>query len=226
MAARSAGGRAIGKGKRAPCPTGTGPARAARWPGWHFAIAVATACGITACRGGTRSETGEPPASGRYDLGRPATPAEVAALDIAILADGTNLPPGRGTVAQGAMVFGSKCATCHGVRGEGVPPNPRLVGREPREGFPFGRDGKYVKTIGNYWPYATTLFDYVRRAMPLTAPGSLTNDEVYAVTAWLLAQNDVIRGDAVLDAAALREVKMPARDRFVPDDRRGGREVR
>jgi cytochrome c len=150
----------------------------------------------------------------------------VAALDIAILADGTNLPPGRGTVAQGAMVFGAKCASCHGVRGEGMPPNPRLVGREPREGFPFGRDGKYVKTIGNYWPYATTLFDYVRRAMPLTAPGSLTNDEVYAVTAWLLAQNEVIRGDAVLDAAALRDVKMPARDRFVPDDRKGGAEVR
>jgi cytochrome c len=124
------------------------------------------------------------------------------------------------------MVFGAKCASCHGVRGEGMPPNPRLVGREPREGFPFGRDGKYVKTIGNYWPYATTLFDYVRRAMPLTAPGSLTNDEVYAVTAWLLAQNEVIRGDAVLDAAALRDVKMPARDRFVPDDRKGGAEVR
>lgn len=212
------------KGVRGGAPVRVAPA--ARRRGRLSFIGAGAALLAAACGGGTRSETGEPPPSGRYDIGRAATPAEVAALDIAILADGTNLPPGRGTVAQGAMVFGAKCASCHGVRGEGMPPNPRLVGREPREGFPFGRDGKYVKTIGNYWPYATTLFDYVRRAMPLTAPGSLTNDEVYAVTAWLLAQNEVIRGDAVLDAAALRDVKMPARDRFVPDDRKGGAEVR
>jgi cytochrome c len=185
------------------------------------AVVIAAACG-----GGTRAETGEPPASGRYDLGHAATPAEIAAIDIDVGPDGASLPAGRGTVAQGAMVFGAKCAACHGVHGEGMAPNPKLIGRDPREGFPFGRDGKYVKTIGNYWPYATTLFDYVRRAMPLTAPGSLTDDEVYAVTAWLLSQNEVIGADATLDAEALRQVKMPSRDRFVRDDRKGGAEVR
>jgi len=180
-----------------------------------------------ACSGGTRAETGEPPASGRYDLGRAATPEEIAAQNIDIGPDGADLPPGSGTVSQGAMVYGAKCASCHGLRGEGIPPAyPALVGREPREGFPFGRDPKAVKTIGNYWPHATTLFDYVRRAMPHLTPGSLTDNEVYAVTAWLLAKNEVISGDAVLDAETLRAVKMPARDRFVMDDRKGGREVR
>lgn len=181
----------------------------------------------TACSGGTRAETGEPPPSGRYDLGRSATSAEIAAQNIDIGADGAELPPGSGTVAQGAMVYGAQCASCHGVRGEGMAPAyPALVGREPREGFPFGRDPRAEKTIGNYWPHATTLFDYVRRAMPQLAPGSLTDDEVYAVTAWLLSQNEIIGADVALDAEALRAVKMPARDRFVPDDRKGGREVR
>lgn len=179
-----------------------------------------------ACSSGTHAETGEPPEGGRYGIGRAATPEEIARMDIAIRPDGAGLPVGRGTAAQGAMLYGAKCASCHGVRGEGIPPNPRLVGREPRQGFPFGRDGKYVKTIGNYWPYATTVFDYVRRTMPLTAPGSLTNDEVYALTAYLLAQNEIIPADASLDSAALTAVRMPARDRFVKDDRKGGAEVR
>jgi hypothetical protein len=90
----------------------------------------------------------------------------------------------------------------------------------------FATNDKLTKTIGNYWPYATTVFDYVRRAMPHTQPGSLTNDEVYSLTAWLLAANQVIPAHATLDAASLRAVKMPYVDRFVPDDRRGGREVR
>ncbi len=191
----------------------------------RVAVAALTLA-LVACSGGTRSETGEPPESGRYDLGRPATAAEIAAQDIDIGPSGVELPEGRGTVAQGAMVYGAKCASCHGVRGEGLAPFPALVGRDPREGFPFGRDPRAVKTVGNYWPYATTLFDYVRRAMPQLTPGSLTDDEVYAVTAWLLAQNEVIGADVVLDAAALRAVKMPARDRFVRDDRKGGAEVR
>jgi cytochrome c len=107
-----------------------------------------------------------------------------------------------------------------------APANPRLVGRDPREGFPFGREPRLEKTIGNYWPHATTLFDYVRRAMPFATPGSLTVDEVYAVTAWLLAQNEIIPPDATLDAASLRQVRMPSRARFVRDDRKGGAEVR
>jgi cytochrome c len=99
---------------------------------------------------------------------------------------------------------------------------PKLVGRDPREGFSFGRDPKLVKTVGNYWPYATTVFDYVRRSMPLSAPGSLTNDEVYALVAFLLAQNEIIDRAATLDSASLVAVRMPARDKFVPDDRKGG----
>jgi cytochrome c len=102
-----------------------------------------------------------------------------------------------------------------------VPPNPRLVGREPRD-FSFATNTGAVKTVGNYWPWATTLFDYIRRAMPQTAPGSLTADETYAVIAWILAENEVIPRDQVLDAASLPAVVMPSRDRFVRDDRVGG----
>ncbi|MDA1082243.1 MAG: cytochrome c [Gemmatimonadetes bacterium] len=192
----------------------------------RFMCTVVVALIASACSGGTRAETGELPASGRYELGRAATAAEIAAQDIDIGPDGLGLPAGSGTVAQGAMVFGAQCASCHGVRGEGISPFPQLIGREPRAGFPFGRDPRAVKTIGNYWPYATTLFDYVRRAMPQLTPGSLSDDEVYAVTAWLLAQNEVIAGDVVLNAETLRLVKMPARDRFVVDDRKGGPEIR
>lgn len=171
-----------------------------------------------------------PEAPAHFGVGRAATPAEVAALDIDVAPDGAGLPPGHGSVTEGAAIFAAKCAVCHGPAGEGQqgPPAagqaaaPRLVGREPREGFPFGRDPKLVKTIGNYWPYATTLFDYVRRTMPLTAPGSLENNEVYALVAYLLAENEVVPRTAVMDSASLAGVRMPARDRFVPDDRRGG----
>lgn len=162
----------------------------------------------------------EPPA--RLEVGRPATPAEIAAWDVDVSPDGAGLPQGRGTPSQGAAVYASKCASCHGATGEGTPAGPTLVGREPADSFRFGRDPKLVKTIGNYWPYATTLFDYVRRSMPITAPGSLTNSEVYAVVAYLLAENGVIDSVAVMDSVSLAAVRMPARDRFVMDDRRGG----
>ena len=130
--------------------------------------------------------------------------------------------------SEGASIFAAKCASCHGARGEGKPPlYPALVGRDSAaEEFVFGNDPGYVKTIGNYWPYATTVFDYVRRAMPLTAPGSLTNDEVYAVTAYLLAANQVIAQDVVLDSSSLRRVTMPYAHRFVRDNRRGGKEIK
>jgi cytochrome c len=108
-----------------------------------------------------------------------------------------------------------------------MPTYPRLVGRDSAaEGFRFGTNPRLVRTIGNYWPYASTVFDYVRRAMPLQAPGSLSNDEVYAVTAYLLAGNQIIAPTATLDSAKLVNIKMPYADRFVPDNRRGGREVR
>ena len=125
---------------------------------------------------------------------------------------------GRGTSAEGAAIYATKCAQCHGKTGtEG--PNDVLVGREPRTGFPFSQDPKLPHTIGNYWPYATTVFDYMRRAMPPTAPGSLSDDEVYALTAFLLHANELIAADAVMDRTTLAAVKMPAREHFVPDAR-------
>ena len=129
-------------------------------------------------------------------------------------------------MAEGERVYMAKCAACHGITGtEG--PNDRLVGREPREGFPFGAArGQYRRTVGIYWPYATTLFDYVRRAMPLDTPGSLTADEVYASIAYVLYLNEIIPEDAVMSAETVPAVMMPARDRFVPDNRMGGPEVR
>jgi len=183
--------------------------------------AVGAAAVAAACKGGSA----EGP---KYALGRAATPAEVAALDIDAAPDGHGLPPGHGSVADGAALFQAKCAMCHGPKGEGMPPAfPALVGRDAKgEGFPFATDYKITRTIGNYWPHATTLFDYVRRAMPHPAPGSLTNDETYALTAWLLAANQVIPADAVLDSARLMQVKMPYRDRFVPDNRHGGAELK
>jgi cytochrome c len=139
--------------------------------------------------------------------------------------DGTGLPSGSGTAAQGAEIYRRKCAACHGSTGtEG--PFDRLVGREPRQGFPFGRDPRIVRTIGNYWPYATTLYDYLNRAMPVTAPGSLKPDEIYALVAILLWRNEIITDTAVMNARTLPRVVMPARDRFVPDNRRGGPEIR
>jgi cytochrome c len=158
----------------------------------------------------------------RFGVGRAAADSELAAWDVDVSPDGAGLPQGSGTVVQGAAVFAAKCASCHGASGEGTLVGPKLVGREPQDSFRFGRDPTLVKTVGNYWPYATTLFDYVRRAMPLSAPGSLANSEVYAVVAFLLAQNGVIELTAVMDSASLAAVKMPARDRFVGDDRRGG----
>ena len=159
-----------------------------------------------------------------FGIGRPATPAEIAAWDIDIGPDGVGLPPGRGTSAEGAPIYAARCAGCHGKTGkEG--PNDVLVGRLPGDAFPFASDARAPKTIGSYWPYATTVFDYIRRAMPPDAPGSLKDDEVYALVAYLLTQNDLIPTDTVIDAASLPKVKMPAHDRFVPD-KRGSRSGR
>jgi S-disulfanyl-L-cysteine oxidoreductase SoxD len=149
----------------------------------------------------------------RFGFGRTASPAEVAALAIAVSPDGAGLPAGRGTVQEGASIYAALCSACHGDRGEGTPAGLRLVGREPVD--PTGLN----RTIGNIWPYATTLFDYTRRTMPFDRPGSLSDDEVYAVTAFLLYLNEIIPEDAAMDAAILPQVIMPARDRFVPDDR-------
>jgi S-disulfanyl-L-cysteine oxidoreductase SoxD len=164
-------------------------------------------------------------------IGRPATETEIAAWDIDVNPAGAGLPAGRGTAAEGESIFAANCASCHGAAGEGLsaapagmPPGPALVGREPREGFPFAESLKHKRTVGNYWPYATTLYDYINRAMPLSAPGSLGASEIYALVAWILSRNEIIRPTTVIDAASLPRVKMPARDRFVPDDRRPGPE--
>jgi mono/diheme cytochrome c family protein len=162
-------------------------------------------------------QTGEPASFG---FGRPATPSEIAAWDIDVRPDGAGLPPGRGTPTDGSPVYAARCASCHGKTGkEG--PNDILVGRVPDDAFPFGRDPRVPKTIGSYWPYATTVFDYVRRAMPADVPGSLTDNEVYGITAYLLYLNGLIPSGAVIDASSLPKVMMPARDRFVPDPRGG-----
>lgn len=156
----------------------------------------------------------------RFGIGSAASPQEIASADIDASPDGAGLPPGRGTAAEGAKVYAASCASCHGANGQGMGTYPALIGG-PRGTFDFASDPKMLKTIGNYWPYATTVFDYVRRAMPLTAPGSLTMDQTYGVTAYLLARNGLIDSTTVIDAQSLPKVVMPARDHFVLDDRRG-----
>jgi S-disulfanyl-L-cysteine oxidoreductase SoxD len=144
-------------------------------------------------------------------FGQPISPADLAPWDIEILPSGAGLPPGSGTVAQGEAVYTAKCQACHGAKGAGQP-NDRLVG-----GQGTIRAGQApVKTIGSYWPYATTLFDYVRRAMPWTNPKSLTNDEVYAVSAYLLNLNGIIGENDVMNAQTLAKVNMPNKDGFIP----------
>ena len=143
------------------------------------------------------------------NLGRPATPAEIAIWDISIPPDGTGLPPGNGTSEQGAVVYAQKCQSCHGEKGAGKP-NDQLVG-----GQGTLTSASPVRTIGSYWPYATTLFDYVRRAMPYIESKSLTNEEVYAVTAYLLHLNGIIGAQDVMNAQTLPQVKMPNRDNFI-----------
>jgi len=185
------------------------------------------AFGVVGCNPRAPGAAASATAGTRYEVGRPATPAVVAAVDLDVSPSGAGLPPGRGTVADGARLYQAQCANCHGAAGEGMGGvYPALVGREPREGFGFAGNPKLVHTIGNYWAHATALVDYIRRAMPLTAPGSLTNDEVYALSAYLLALNELLPMDAALDSAGVMAIRMPAADRFVRDDRRGGAEVK
>ena len=161
-----------------------------------------------------------------YGFGTPATESQIAAWDIDIGPDGAGLPPGQGTVAEGLEVWERhRCILCHGPTGrEG--PNDIIAGRIPGDEFPFANDRSLRSTVGNYWPYATTLFDYTRRAMPFDLPGTMTDEEVYAVVGAMLYFNDLLPADAVVDAATVVDTHMPARNRFVPDNRTGGREIR
>ena len=143
-------------------------------------------------------------------LGQPIAPGDLSSWDISVGPAGVGLPPGKGTAAQGEAVYAAKCQACHGEKGAGRP-NDALVG-----GFgTIASDKPAVKTVGSYWPYATTLFDYVRRAMPYQDSKSLSNDELYAVSAYILHLNGVIGADEALDAQSLSKVKMPNRDGFI-----------
>ncbi len=142
-------------------------------------------------------------------LGQPITEKEAAAWDLSIGADGVGLPPGRGTVKAGEEVFIAKCQGCHGEKGVGQPAD-KLVGGQGT----LGGDVAPVKTVGSYWPYATTLFDYIRRAMPLTEPQTLKPDEIYAVSAYILNLNGIISAKTVIDAKSLPKVKMPNKGNF------------
>ena len=141
-------------------------------------------------------------------LGMPVSERDVAAVDFVVMPDGRGLPNGSGDAQQGLVVYQRECRICHGDGGQGGP-NDRLTG-----GVGSLTSGQPVKTVGSFWPYATTVFDYIRRAMPYQQPGSLSADEVYAVTAYLLAENAVIDRDQVLDAETLPTIQMPNRQGF------------
>ena len=157
-----------------------------------------------------------------FDFGAPASTVDIAAVAIAIAPDGKGLPPGRGDYVAGKKVYETTCIACHGDKLQGVPGLKdmpagaalRLIGGR---GSLTTKDP--VMTVESYWPYATTLFDYVRRAMPFTAPGSLTADEVYAVSAYILAEANIINRATILDAETLPRVRMPNSDGFIPDPR-------
>ena len=197
--------------------------------GANAAFVVLTSALLIGCSGGTEMGGAAPDlgvslgtkeglpahAPSTFSFGTEASAARVAKWDIDVRPDGVGLPPGSGSVTEGRTVFMTQCVACHGATGvEG--PNDRLVDSEQWDVTPTTR------TIGNYWPYATTLYDYIRKAMPQLTPGILTDDEVYGVIAYLLFLNEIVPEDAVMDAESLPAVEMPARDKFVVDDRVGG----
>ena len=149
----------------------------------------------------------------KLNIGQPATPEVIAGWDIDVRADGQGLPPGTGTVKHGRQIYAERCAVCHGTNGQGGPMDP-LAG-----GLGTLSAKAPVRTVGSYWPYAPTLFDYIRRAMPQNAPQSLDNNDVYAVSAYILHLNGLLPADATLDAKTLAAIKMPNRSMFVSDPR-------
>lgn len=151
--------------------------------------------------------------SSKYGVGQPATPEQIRGLGLAIAPDGTGLPEGSGTAAAGREVYMASCARCHGDKGAGDV-GPVLVG-----GQGTLKSAKPLKTVGSFWPYSTTLWDYINRAMPFDQPGALKPAEVYAVVAYILNLNGIIAENQVIDANSLPKVKMPNRDGFVADPR-------
>jgi mono/diheme cytochrome c family protein len=179
-----------------------------------------TKLGLAALAAGFAMTAGQAWSGGGYELshgfGQPATEAEITALAIAIPPSGEHLPAGSGTPAQGEQVYVENCSACHGDQLQGVKETggAALIG-----GRGTLASGSPKKTVESYWPYATTVFDYVRRAMPFTSPGSLTNDEVYAVTAYILSKGNIIGANEEMNAETLPKVEMPNKDGFVPDPR-------
>src|ERR1700681_1678104 len=151
--------------------------------------------------------------SPKYGVGKPATEEQIRGLGTAIAPDGTGLPEGSGTVAAGREIYAARCSKCHGEKGEGGV-GPPLVG-----GQGTLATAKPLKTVGSYWPYATTVWDYINRAMPFNQPGLLKPPEVYALTAYILNLNGIIGNNQIMDAKTLPKVKMPNRDGFVADPR-------
>jgi len=154
------------------------------------------------------------PQAQQYGIGQPATPDELKARDISVAPDGTGLPPGHGTVEQGREIYNTRCALCHGDRGQGIDSYPALVG-----GRGTLASMKTELTVGSYWPYSTTVWDYIHRTMPYQQPGSLRPDQTYAITAYILYMNGIVGKDAELTQETLPQVKMPNRDGFIPDPR-------
>ncbi len=155
------------------------------------------------------------PIDSQKQPGRRASAQEVAAADITVFPDGAGLPAGRATAREGRGVYDERCAACHGSKGQGTNDFPELAG-----GVGSLKGSKPMLTVGSYWPYATTLWDYTRRAMPYQQPGSLTPNEVYAVTAYVLYLNGIVAESMVVDQTTLPNIRMPNRDGFVPDPRR------
>jgi S-disulfanyl-L-cysteine oxidoreductase SoxD len=151
--------------------------------------------------------------SPKYGVGRPATPQQIRDLGSAVAPDGSGLPEGSGTVAAGREVYTARCSKCHGDKGEGGVGAPLVGGQGTL------RTSKPLKTVGSYWPYATTVWDYINRAMPFDQPGLLKPPEVYAVVAYILNLNGIIGNSEVMDAKSLPKVKMPNRGGFVEDPR-------
>jgi S-disulfanyl-L-cysteine oxidoreductase SoxD len=172
-------------------------------------LVVAATAALSACAAQPTSAPVKAPA-----FGSPVSPAEIARWDISVPPSGEGLPAGSGTAKQGEAVYVAQCQACHGAKGAGKPADP-LVG-----GVGSLATEKPLRTVGSYWPYATTLFDYTRRAMPINNPLSLSNEEVYAVTAYVLYLNGIIAENAEMNAKTLPQVKMPNRDGFIDMSRK------
>ena len=189
------------------------------WPRWCSIHTLLSGIGhsvtvsLMLVSSASAQQPSQPASLGHYGIGTPLTEARLAPWNIDVAPDGLNLPAGQGTVAAGRTLYAAQCAACHGAQGEGGQ-GDRLVG-----GAGTLASAKPIRTVGSYWPYATTLYDYIRRAMPLYAPQSLSSDEVYAVSAYVLHLNGLWPEDKTLDADALRRIQMPNRDGFVDDAR-------